>query len=126
MRVRLRFFAMLREKVGAEVVRDARPGASVGAVWRAFVKDHPELARVRVRFAVREEYVEAGYRPKDGDEVAVFPPVSGGAHASTTRGGPRSSSSVAGSTLTTNGRRCLYAMVNPTRLTARSSRPTTR
>lgn len=77
-RVRLRFFAVLREKVGTEIVREVRPGASVGAVWRAFVKEHPELARVRVRFAVREAYVEPGYCPKDGDEVAVFPPVSGG------------------------------------------------
>ena len=79
MRVRLRFFAMLREKVGAEALREARAGATVGAVWRAFVAEHPEVARVRVRFAVAEAYVEPGHRLADGDEVAVFPPVSGGA-----------------------------------------------
>ena len=78
MRVRLRFFAMLREKLGSDAVREVRAGATVGTVWRAFVADHPEVARVRVRFAVAEAYVEPGHRLADGDEVAVFPPVSGG------------------------------------------------
>ena len=81
MRVRLRFFAMLREKLGHEAEREARAGATVAAVWRAFVAEHPEVARVRVRFAVDEAYVEPSHRLADGDEVAVFPPVSGGAGA---------------------------------------------
>ncbi len=76
--MRLRFFAMLREKLGREVERDVPARATVGAVWRAFVKEHPDVARVRVRFAVAESYVEPGHRLADGDEVAVFPPVSGG------------------------------------------------
>lgn len=79
MTVRLRFFAMLREKLGPGSAREVRPGTTVGALWRAVVKEHPEVAKVRVRFAVAEAYVEPGHRVKDGDEVAVFPPVSGGA-----------------------------------------------
>jgi molybdopterin converting factor subunit 1 len=78
MRVRLRFFAMLRERVGAQADCEARPGDTIAAVWRAFVRRHPEIARVRVRFAVDEAYVEASHRVADGDEIAVFPPVSGG------------------------------------------------
>ena len=85
MRVRLRFFAMLREKLGDAVERDARADATVAAVWRAFVAEHPEVARVQVRFAVDEAYVEPGHRLADGDEVAVFPPVSGGAFAAPPR-----------------------------------------
>jgi molybdopterin converting factor subunit 1 len=85
MRVRLRFFAMLREKLGDAVERDARAGATVAAVWRAFVAEHPEVARVQVRFAVDEAYVEPSHRLGDGDEVAVFPPVSGGMSASSVR-----------------------------------------
>ena len=78
MRIHLRFFAMLREKLGDAVEREAHAGATVSAVWRAFVAEHPEVARVQVRFAVDEAYVEPGHRLADGDEVAVFPPVSGG------------------------------------------------
>jgi len=77
--VRLRFFALLREKVGLEVEREVRPGSTIAAVWRSFVGEHPEVATVRVRFAVKDAYVEPTYRLSAGDEVAVFPPVSGGA-----------------------------------------------
>ena len=79
MTVRLRLFAMLREKLGSELEREAAAGATVAAVWRALVREHPELAKVQVRFAVDEAYVPPGHRLEDGDEVAVFPPVSGGA-----------------------------------------------
>ena len=78
MTVRLRFFAMLRERLGAGLDREVRPGTTVGAVWRGVVREHPDVATVGVRFAVDEAYVEASHRLEDGDEIAVFPPVSGG------------------------------------------------
>src|SRR5436189_126382 len=87
MRVRLVFFAALRERMGARAERSVEPGTTVGALWRALVAERPELARILVRFAVNEVYVEPGHRLADGDEVAFFPPVSGGAReASSGRG----------------------------------------
>jgi molybdopterin converting factor subunit 1 len=76
--IRVRFFAALREHLGATRTETLPPGTTVGALWRALVAEHPELGRFRVRFAVNEEYVKPSHRLAEDDEVAVFPPVSGG------------------------------------------------
>jgi molybdopterin converting factor subunit 1 len=78
MRVRLRFFAVLREEMGSAAERTVGPGTTVGALWRELVAERPGLGRTRVRFAVNQTYVPSSHRLADGDEVAVFPPVSGG------------------------------------------------
>jgi len=76
--VRLRFFASLRERLGAEMTRQVPRGTTVEAVWDAIAAEHPAVARTQVRFAVAERYVEPTYVVSAGEEVAVFPPVSGG------------------------------------------------
>jgi molybdopterin converting factor subunit 1 len=77
-RVRLRFFAALREQAGARAERTVAAGTTVGALWRVLVDERPHLGRVQVRFAVNQTYVDGSHRLADGDEVAFFPPVSGG------------------------------------------------
>jgi molybdopterin converting factor subunit 1 len=77
-RVRLRFFAALREQMGPRAERTVRPGTTVDALWRTLVEERPGLRAVQVRFAVNQTYVEPAHRLEDGDEVAFFPPVSGG------------------------------------------------
>jgi len=78
MRVRLRFFAALREQMGASAERRVRAGTTVGELWRALVAERPELAALPVRVAVNEAYVDPSHPLADGDEVAFLPPVSGG------------------------------------------------
>ena len=56
-------------------------GADVEAAWQAVVARHPVLApgRASMRFARNGEYADPTTELADGDEVAMIPPVSGGA-----------------------------------------------
>lgn len=85
MQVRIRLFAMQRELAGArEVPVELPDGADVGAAWDALVALHPVLApgRDSVRFARNGAYADIETPLAEGDEVAMIPPVSGGAEAS--------------------------------------------
>jgi len=72
--VRVRLFAGLRERAGwSEREVDA---STVGDVWDALgLGDEPE----GLLYAVNKEYAVRDRALADGDEVAVIPPVSGGA-----------------------------------------------
>ena len=82
MRVRVRLFAIQRELAGArEVELELPAGASIEDAWSALVARHPALApgRAYVRFARNADYADADTTLADGDELAIIPPVSGGA-----------------------------------------------
>ncbi len=91
MRISVRLFAMQRELVGRRQLELEVPGGStIEAVWSALVERHPALApgRPSVRFARNGAYVDPDTPIADGDEVAVIPPVSGGAAAPPAEDGP--------------------------------------
>ena len=74
-------FARYREAVGRERVEvDVPDGATVEDVWRALTDRHPILSRYRPHtlFAVGNDYVDPDRRLASGEELACFPPVSGG------------------------------------------------
>ena len=50
------------------------------AAWQAVVARHPQLEAYRpfTLFAVGHDYVEPEHTLKPGDELLLFPPVSGG------------------------------------------------
>ena len=76
-RVAVRLFAGLRERAGVrERELELDDGASVGDVWNALDlgEEPPGLL-----FAVNRAYAERDRALEAGDEVAVIPPVSGGA-----------------------------------------------
>jgi MoaE-MoaD fusion protein len=81
-RVRIRLFAMQRELAGTRQLElELAPGATIEAAWDALVERFPVLApgRPAVRFARNGDYAPAESALADGDEVAMIPPVSGGA-----------------------------------------------
>ncbi|MGH7873222.1 MAG: molybdopterin converting factor subunit 1 [Candidatus Binatia bacterium] len=81
MKIRVKFFAILRERAGAaNVDKDLADGSTVGELWRELQKDYPKLdvAGIRLLYAVNQNYVEKNHSLKDGDEVVFIPPVSGG------------------------------------------------
>jgi molybdopterin synthase catalytic subunit len=81
-RSRIRLFAMQRELAGTrEVAVDLPDEADVAAAWDALVALHPGLApgASSVRFARNGAYADGTTRLAEGDEVAMIPPVSGGA-----------------------------------------------
>ena len=82
MQVPVALFARYREAVGrGRVEVEVADGATVEDVWAALAAAHPVLTHYRpyTLFAVGTDYVEADRLVRPGDEVACFPPVSGGA-----------------------------------------------
>ncbi|HYY41239.1 MAG TPA: molybdopterin converting factor subunit 1 [Pyrinomonadaceae bacterium] len=81
-RVRLLFFGAAREAAGCEAAEIEVPApATAASVLAAVVNEHPALARFgrALLVAVNEEYAGRAAPVQAGDEVAIFPPVSGGA-----------------------------------------------
>lgn len=77
MSVQVRFFASLRERLGVEDVQIAvAAGATVGDVWRGVLGDVVPPANTLA--AVNQAYAALDAPVYDGDEVAFFPPVTGG------------------------------------------------
>jgi len=75
--VRVRLFAALRERAGSGSVDVELPeGAVLGDVWPVLaLGDEPD----GLLYAVNREYAPPETRLSPGDEVALIPPVSGGA-----------------------------------------------
>jgi molybdopterin synthase catalytic subunit len=81
MRVLVRLFASYREAAGVgRIELELPPGSKVKDAIAAIVKQHPLIAEGRqVVIARNQEYVMPDEPLADGDEVALIPPVSGGA-----------------------------------------------
>jgi molybdopterin synthase catalytic subunit len=82
MKITVRLFAMLRQQAGwRERELDMPDGATIADVWQRLANETPALAPQReiVRFALNREYTSPDQPLTDGDELALIPPVAGGA-----------------------------------------------
>ena len=76
MTIDVKFFASLRERLGrGDVQLQTAEASTVAEVWQ-YCTQQPMPANVLM--AVNLEYVHADHPVCDGDEVAFFPPVTGG------------------------------------------------
>jgi molybdopterin synthase catalytic subunit len=75
------YFAAAREAAGAPQEKLEPSPATVGDLRRVLVERHPALARVlpQCRIAVNQEMAQDAESLPAGAEVAIIPPVSGGA-----------------------------------------------
>jgi molybdopterin converting factor subunit 1 len=78
-RVHVRLFASYREAAGTNHLDvSVAPGASVSSVLEFLEPRLPALKQARGLVAVNHSYVQPDAILRDGDEVALIPPVSGG------------------------------------------------
>ena len=80
--ITLRLFAGYRQRVGQSVLELTMPeGATVGSVAQFVFEQYPGLIGTpnALVIAVNQEYQQHDYALSEGDEVALIPPVSGGA-----------------------------------------------
>lgn len=81
MEVRVQFFSHLRDVTGKSDTEAHVPeGASVADLLTALYSQHPKLREWdrSILVGAGVEFVERDYLLKEGDEVAIMPPVQGG------------------------------------------------
>ena len=79
--VRVLFFGAARDAAGCdEATVDVDMPATAGTAFATVLETYPELRRFgrALLVAVNQEYAVLEAEVRDGDEMAVFPPVSGG------------------------------------------------
>jgi molybdopterin synthase catalytic subunit len=82
MRITVRYFALQRQQLGRrDETLELPDGASVDDAWAHLVALHSVLAAADgvVRFARNATYADRSEPLHDGDELALIPPVAGGA-----------------------------------------------
>ena len=84
MKVSIKLFARLRELVGTgSLEHTLSDDATISDLIQSLQAEYPTLAEAAPRtiISVNQEFADPGTRLADGDEVAFFPPVSGGSGA---------------------------------------------
>ena len=80
-KVKVRLFSTCRETAGiGQLMVDLPDGVAVEGLFEELIERYPGLSKSKrnVTFAVNKKCADEKLRLKNGDEVAVMPPVGGG------------------------------------------------
>jgi MoaD family protein len=81
MKVTIKFFPYLQKVVGTDTLeQDVPPDTTLNDLLQRLVSEFPQLVRVipNVSIALNRQIVSLEKTLTEGDQVALFPPVSGG------------------------------------------------
>ncbi len=81
MEIKVKLFAALSELVGErELIWELTNGATIEDLMQELANAYSEFAprQANLHTALNRKYVPRSTKLADGDEVAIFPPVSGG------------------------------------------------
>lgn len=80
MRVHVKLFSLLREAAGTSEFFMDFEGQTAGDLWDELEQKFPALVpfRTSLAVAINRQHAHESSPIHDGDEVAFFPPVSGG------------------------------------------------
>jgi molybdopterin synthase sulfur carrier subunit len=79
MKVEVRFFARCREIVGEKRKEvELEDGMMLKDLKELLMREYPDLKKLRLLISLNHTYADPEAKLKDLDEIAVFPPVSGG------------------------------------------------
>lgn len=74
--IKVLFFASFRDRIGRDEDAIEASALTVAEVWARTAAGHP--MPVNTLAAVNLNYVSRDHEVRDGDEIAFFPPVTGG------------------------------------------------
>jgi MoaD family protein len=79
MKVVVKFFARYWEIVGEKQKEvEVEEGMRIKDIIDLLIKEYPELKKAKLIVSLNHKYASSNAKLKENDEVAVFPPVSGG------------------------------------------------
>ena len=79
MTARVLFFGSIREAVGeSEMKLPIKAGTDAAQAFTTIVERFPAMSRHKLLFAINQQYATGSETINDGDEIAIFTPVSGG------------------------------------------------
>lgn len=81
MQIHVTFFAQSRDLAGcADTLETISPGMTTNELMEKLLERFPKLASLQssLRVAVGVDYQNGDYLLRDGDEVAILPPMQGG------------------------------------------------